>query len=63
MDKLTKKQKVEVIKATEVYADLLGEIDCDDQHKQISILDFMNKYIKSFIDDNQLSQQKSDTST
>lgn len=63
MDKLSKKQKVEVVKATEVYASIVGELDCSEQDKEMSILDFMNKYIKSFLDGNQSSQRKSDTST
>ena len=43
---LSKKNKIEITKATKLYAECLSEIDCDDKHKEKSILDFMTNYTK-----------------
>jgi len=42
--KLTKEQKVEIIKATELYTECLEEVECSIEDKRKSILDFINKY-------------------
>lgn len=42
--KLTKEQKVEIIKATELYTECLDEVECSIEDKRKSILDFINKY-------------------
>ena len=54
--KLTKEQKVEIIKATELYSECLDEVECSIKDKQKSILDFINKYT-TLIYDNQLKQK------
>jgi hypothetical protein len=51
--KLTKEQKVEVMKASEIYAECLEEVECSNEDKQKSILDFINKYTKLLCDNQQ----------
>tara|TARA_R110000787_G_scaffold13738_2_gene42814 strand:- start:322 stop:498 length:177 start_codon:yes stop_codon:yes gene_type:complete len=42
--KLTKAQKVEIIKATELYTECLDEVECSIEDKRKSILDFIERY-------------------
>lgn len=48
--KLTKEQKVEVMKATELYSECLDEVECSIEDKRKSILDFIEKYTKLLCD-------------
>lgn len=42
--KLTKQQKVEIIRATELYTECLEEVECSIEDKRKSILDFIERY-------------------
>jgi len=42
--KLTKDQKVEIMKATELYSECLEEVECSIEYKRKSILDFIERY-------------------
>jgi len=54
--KLTKEQKVEVMKATELYSECLDEVECSIEDKRKSILDFIKKYTKLLCDNHKEQQ-------
>jgi hypothetical protein len=57
--KLTKEQKVEIIKATELYTECLEEVECSIEDKRKSILDFIERYT-NFICDNPPKQKNTE---
>ena len=57
--KLTKQQKVEIIRATELYTECLEEVECSIEDKRKSILDFIKRYT-NFIGGSQPEQKNSE---